>query len=98
MFTRADALRRWLGAFCLAVAAGMLIWGQTLLKPHLGGVWFVFYWLICLGFTVAALLIALLDLRAVRRRTRDEHRELVERTLADLDQKVGDGRGNHQRH
>ena len=37
MFSSADALRRWLGMFCLAVAAGLLIWGQTILKPYLEG-------------------------------------------------------------
>src|SRR5262245_42319756 len=48
----ADALRRWLGAFCLAVAAGMLIWGQTILLPILQGVVFLIYWALCFVFTV----------------------------------------------
>jgi hypothetical protein len=81
MLSSADALRRWLGTFSLAMAAGMLIWGQTLLKPHLNGVWFVLYWGACFAFTVAAIFIALVDLRAVRRRTRREHEELIRRTL-----------------
>jgi hypothetical protein len=86
MSNSADALRRWLGVFCLAMAAGMLIWGQTVLKAHLDGLSFLFYWLICLGFTMAAIVIALLDVRILRRRSRDEQRRLIERTLEQVEQ------------
>ena len=82
----ADALRRWLGAFCLAVAAGMLIWGQTVLLPHLRGVGFLIYWGICFLFTIGAIFIALLDVRAVRRRVRNEQAELLEQTMDDIKQ------------
>lgn len=84
MATSADELRRWLGAFCLAVAAGLLIWGQTVLQPHLRGFWFVAYWAFCFLFTLAAIVIALLDVRAVRRRARREQRALLERTLDEV--------------
>lgn len=73
--------------FCLAVAAGLLIWGQTVLKPLLKDVAFLLYWLACFVFTVAAIFIALLDIRAVRRRVREEQRELIERTLDDIEHK-----------
>ncbi|PYJ58602.1 MAG: hypothetical protein DME24_15645 [Verrucomicrobia bacterium] len=73
----ADARRRWFGVFFLIIAAGMLIWGQTILKPHLEGAGFVIYWLACMGFTALAMLTALLDVWAVRRRTRDQQRELL---------------------
>ena len=82
----ADALRRWLGTFCLAVAAGMLIWGQTLLLPYLHGVGFLIYWFACFVFTIAAICIALLDVRAVRRRSKNEQAELLHRTLEELEQ------------
>ncbi len=87
MGNSADALRRWLGAFCLAVAFGLLVWGETILKPFLKGVLFLIYWLICFLFTCSAIVIALLDVRAVRRRIRSEQRDLLERTLNDLDDK-----------
>ena len=90
MANSADALRRWLGSFCLAVAAGMLIWGQTVLKPHLDGLLFLFYWFVCFLFTFAAIIIALLDVRAVRRRTRAEQQELIQRTLQEVDPKQED--------
>jgi len=85
MPTRADALRRWLGLFCLAVAGGMLIWGQTVLKPHLEGVGFLIYWAVCFLFTFGAIGIALVDMRAVRQRVRSEQEALIRRTLADLE-------------
>jgi hypothetical protein len=83
----ADALRRWLGTFCLAMAAGLLIWGQTVLKPHLEGVLYLIYWSLCFLFTIGAIFIALLDVRAVRRRTREEQRNLIQRTLQETDSK-----------
>ena len=75
----ADVRRRWFGVFFLLIAAGMLIWGQTILKPHLEGIGFVLYWLACLAFTGLALLTALLDIWAVRRRTREQQRDLLQR-------------------
>ncbi len=75
----ADVRRHWFGAFFLLIAAGMLIWGQTILKPYLEGIGFVLYWLACLAFTGLALVTALLDIRAVRRRTREQHRDLLQR-------------------
>jgi hypothetical protein len=77
----ADFRRRWFGVFFLLIAAGMLIWGQTILKPYLEGVGFVLYWVACLAFTGLALLTALLDIWAVRRRTREQQRDLLERIL-----------------
>jgi hypothetical protein len=81
----AEAWRRWLGLFCLAMAAGMLIWGQTILKPHLDGLLFVIYWAFCFLFTIAAVFIALLDVRAVRRRIKEEHADLIARTLQEIE-------------
>src|SRR5216117_17356 len=77
----ADFRRRWFGVFYLLIAAGMLIWGQTILKPHLEGIAFVFYWVACLAFTGLALVTALLDIWAVRRRTREQQRDLLQRIL-----------------
>ena len=75
----ADVRRRWFGVFFLVIAAGMLIWGQTIFKPYLEGLGFVLYWLACMAFTGLALLTALLDIWAVRRRTRQQQRDLLQR-------------------
>lgn len=94
MSNSADARRRWLGLFFLTLSAGMLIWGQTILRPHLTGFAFAVYWLACFGFTFVTIFIALLDVRAVRRRLREEQREqadLLRRTLEDIQDKTGPG-------
>ena len=80
-----DVRRRRLGLFCLVAAAGMLIAGQTALKPHLDGLTFVFYWLGCFGFTIGAICIALMDVRAVGRRLRNEHQALIQKTLEEVE-------------
>ncbi len=82
----ADALRRWLGLFCLAMAAGMLSWGLIVLRSRLEGVWFLGYWGLCFLFTFCALIIGLLDAHAVRTRVREEQRELIRQTLGEIEQ------------
>src|SRR5258706_15277000 len=83
-----DARRRWFGAFFLFVAVGLLVWGETILKPYLGnGIGFILYWLACFFFTGLALLTALLDLWIVRRRARDAQRELWQKTFTETEDK-----------
>ena len=79
--TSRDVRRRWFGAFFLAVAAGMVIWGQTVLAPYLHGAGYLVYWLVCATFTLLAIATALLDLVVLRRRTRSEQRDLFRRTF-----------------
>ena len=59
----------------------MLICGQTILKSKLTGTAYLAYWLACFGLTGLAIVIAFLDARALQRRVRDEHRDLLEGTL-----------------
>ena len=77
MSTFADARRRWYGAFFLVLAGGMLVWGQTWLQRYLTGWSFVVYWTACFVLTALAMVVALLDMRAVRQRTQQEHRKLL---------------------
>jgi len=84
MSSPVDARRRWFGVFFLIVAGGLLIWGQTWLKPHLRGFVFVTYWLACMGFLALAIFTALLDAWATRRRLRDQQRELLRRTMEEI--------------
>ena len=86
MLTPADARRRWLGLVCLGLAAGLLIWGQTVLKPYLDGAVYLGYWALCFFFTMCAVVIALWDLRVLRNRTRREHRALIDRTLQEVEE------------
>ena len=81
----ATARRRWFGAIVLVVALAMLICGETVLKEKLGNLTFVCYWLVCLGFTSLAIVIAFLDARALQHRTRQEQRDLFEATLKEIE-------------
>jgi len=49
------------------MASGLLIWGQTVLHPHLGGFIFLVYWAVCLGFTLASIFLAFVDARVMLR-------------------------------
>ena len=84
----ATARRRWFGALVLLAALGMLISGETVLKGRLGNLAFIFYWLICFGFTGLAILIAFLDVRALQRRTRQEQHDLFESTLKQIEREA----------
>ena len=79
-----DGWRRLLGVVFLAISAGMLLLGQTLLKNRLQSWDYVYYWLICTVFTGLTLIVALLDMRVVRRRSREQQSELVENTLREI--------------
>jgi len=82
-----DARRRWFGGICLAISAGMLILGMTVLKGRLRLQTFLYYWLVCMLVTALTLVVALLDLRAVRLRSRREQSELVSSVLNDIERK-----------
>ena len=81
----ATARRRWFGALVLLAALAMLICGQTVLKAKLQGLAFLLYWLACFALTGLAVLIALLDVRALQRRIRQEHRDLFATTLTEIE-------------
>tara|TARA_A100001037_G_scaffold250049_1_gene232961 strand:+ start:191 stop:493 length:303 start_codon:yes stop_codon:yes gene_type:complete len=80
-WTPVDKRRRWFGLLYLILAIGMLVWGQTLLKPHLRGLSYLVYWLVCFGLTTLALLTAVLDLWVVRLRQRRSEKEAVKQAL-----------------
>jgi hypothetical protein len=81
MWTRTDARRRQIGVLFLLTAAALLVAGQTFLQADLGrGLAFLVFWLICFVFTALAIFTALLDLWVVRRRARQEQRNLMAET------------------
>lgn len=73
--------RRWLGVLMLAGALAMLIVGETMLMGRLHDLAFLAYWLICIALTGSAILVALLDARALRHQTRQEAHDLLQSTL-----------------
>jgi len=74
-------LRRILAAVFLGSALGMLILGLTVFSVTLEGYEFVFYWLICLGCAGLAGMMALFDLMAIKQKSREAQRELIEEIL-----------------
>src|SRR5882724_204297 len=79
-----DGRRRLLGLVFLSIAGGMLVVGQTVLKDRLQSLAFIYYWLTCTVFTGLTLIVALLDMRAVRRRSQEQQSELLKNTLRDI--------------
>lgn len=73
----------------------MLALGTTVLKARLQRENFIYYWLACILFTAATMVIALLDFRAVRRRSQMEQKELIESTLREItrERNAGPGKG-----
>jgi hypothetical protein len=86
MLTSVDARRRWFGTFFLIVAGGMLVWGFTFLAPALvkRPLWFVIYWVACLGFTLLSFLIAVYDMHVIRKKVRDEKRSAFNKAFSDI--------------
>jgi hypothetical protein len=74
-------IRRWSGALYLAASILMLVAGVTVLEDRLKGFYFIYYWLICAMFTLLAFMIALLDFRAVRRRSQQAQTDLIRDVL-----------------
>jgi hypothetical protein len=73
--------RRWIGAVLVLAALGMVVCGETVLRDRLGPLQTLMYWLGCLVLTTLAILVAILDVRALRQRTRREERALFDSTL-----------------
>ena len=77
--------RRILGTFCLVAALFMLISGETYFKSRLSLVGYLIWWLACFAFTIAAIIIAFRDVRAIGQRVRKDHRELFDATLREIE-------------
>jgi type VI protein secretion system component VasK len=81
---KAERRRRLAGVLFLTIALGMLLAGQTILRAELKGVPFILFWLICLVFTFLTMVVALLDLYAMRRRNSAELHALLEKAVQDI--------------
>ena len=80
----ATARRRWLGATALLAALAMVVAGETFLPGHLGPGGFLVFWLVCLGFTMVAIFVAVLDFRSIQRKIVNEQRNFVQSTLNEI--------------
>ena len=50
----------------------LVVLGTTLLRSHLDGIAFAFYWLACFMLVILALMVALWDIVSLRQEVRDE--------------------------
>lgn len=85
MLSKSGLRRRWLGSIALVLALGLLILGETALKGRLSAGSFLLYWLICFLLTVSAIVAAFLDVRDVQRFTVHQHRDLLDKTLSEIE-------------
>ena len=69
---------------CLAVAAGMLHWGDVVLQPFLRGWMGVAYWGTCLALSVSSVVFGIRDIRALRQSVRSERVALARRAYREL--------------
>jgi len=69
----------------MVLAAAMLVWGLTLLKPRLEGRAYIIYWTFCFLFTGLALIISLADTFRLRHQMRDRQKELIANILRDVE-------------
>lgn len=83
-----DVKRRWLGVVCLGIAILMVVWGQLFLPLTAPPLLLIAFWLVCMIFTVVAILMAFADLRALRNRTRAERQALFLETMHEIDKEV----------
>ncbi|MGC8828494.1 MAG: hypothetical protein ACP5TE_01810 [Verrucomicrobiia bacterium] len=64
----------------------LLVGGQTVFKSYLVGKYYIVYWLFCLFFAVLSILLAILQLRSIGEQSRKEYKELVSKTIFDLNE------------
>lgn len=90
MLRASDLRRRWWGTFFLIGSLAMLLWGVTGLRGQLSGESFLYYWLGCISVTAVAFMIAMADFWIIRRRARQERREMVRELLKDTSELLDD--------
>ena len=84
--------RRRVQLILLSLAGAMLFAGLTAFAKSLKGVAALAYWLVCLGLTLTAMLLAVRDMRDIRRQTREEKVGLMEQAFDDVTAEVKEAR------
>jgi hypothetical protein len=95
MLSNSRLRRRWLGGISLVFALVLLILGETVLKGRLTPEAFLVYWLICLVLTITAIIVAFLDFRDLGRSTVHQHRDLIDKTLEEIETEARRRKGDN---
>lgn len=94
----AERRLRYYSLILLALAVAMLLSGLSFLEPYLAGWIFVVYWLVCLALTCGVIVVAMLELRAIRRNAQRAHLALFLDSLRDIkptEPKITDNENNN---
>ena len=83
--------RRRTALVLLGVTVAMVVAG-LLLGKRLDGLVFLAYWLVCFGFLLGAMVFALLDMRDIRRQSREQQIGLMESAFDDVTAEVKEAR------
>ena len=81
MESSAQSRRHRLGIVFLVAAVLWMTAGLTVFESLLRGSTFIVYWLSCCVLTGSAMVVALVEIRALRRQVREQQRELLEETM-----------------
>jgi drug/metabolite transporter (DMT)-like permease len=76
----------------LAAAVLMLVLGLTAFSKSLRGLGLIAYYLVCMTFTLAAMLLAVRDMREIRRQTREKKIGLAEQAFDGVSAEVKEAR------
>jgi hypothetical protein len=87
-----NAARRRAQLILLLVALVMLVLGFTKIGKNLTAIGALAYWLVCLSLTLAAMLLALRDMRDIRRQNREQTIGLAEQAFDDVSAEVKEAR------
>ena len=82
---RGQRIVRTLGSMLLTACALMLVLGLTVLADRLHGPRFALYWSWCFLLTVAAIVVALVDMLLIRRASKQTRRALFREQLMTKD-------------
>lgn len=76
----------------LLAAVVMVVLGLTAFAKSLNGFGLIAYYLVCMALTLAAMILALRDMRDLRRQTREQHIGLAEQAFDDVSAEVKEAR------
>ncbi|MDB6058170.1 MAG: hypothetical protein JWO95_2014 [Verrucomicrobiales bacterium] len=89
-----SVVRHWISGVFIFIAIAMVVLGQTVLAGRLKDYDYVLYWGGCMVMTLFAAFAALYDMAKIRRESKREHHQLVERTFKNPDPDSFSGESN----
>jgi hypothetical protein len=87
---------RGLALVFMALAGGMLLWGQTVLASRLAGRTFIIYWTLCFLFAGLALIFSVMEIFRLRRGLYRQQKDLLRKTLEEIDRESARHNKPHQ--